>query len=41
MNSINKPMTILEDRQVSVQAKLAAAWTQGQRIIILGTMPQR
>lgn len=27
MNSINKPMTILEDRQVPVQAKLAAAWT--------------
>lgn len=27
MNSINKPMTILEDRQLPVQAKLAAAWT--------------
>jgi hypothetical protein len=27
MNSIKKPMTILEDRQVPVQAKLAAAWT--------------
>ena len=27
MNSIKKPMTILEERQVSVQAKLAAAWT--------------
>ena len=26
MNSIKKPMTILEDRQVPVQAKLAAAW---------------
>ncbi|GAB4183629.1 MAG: hypothetical protein Fur005_46250 [Roseiflexaceae bacterium] len=27
MNSINKPMTNLEDRQVPIQAKLAAAWT--------------
>jgi hypothetical protein len=27
MNSIKKPMTILEDRQVPVQVKLAAAWT--------------
>jgi hypothetical protein len=27
MNSITKPMTILEDGQVPVQAKLAAAWT--------------
>lgn len=27
MNSIKKPMTILEDGQVPVQAKLAAAWT--------------
>jgi hypothetical protein len=27
MNSIKKPMTTLEDRQVPVQAKLAAAWT--------------
>ena len=27
MNSIKKPMTVLEDRQVPVQAKLAAAWT--------------
>lgn len=27
MNSIKKPMTILEDRPVPVQAKLAAAWT--------------
>lgn len=27
MNSIKQPMTILEDRQVPVQAKLAAAWT--------------
>ena len=27
MNSIKKPMTILEDRQVPIQAKLAAAWT--------------
>jgi hypothetical protein len=27
MNSIKKPMTILEDPQVPVQAKLAAAWT--------------
>jgi len=27
MNSIKKPMTILEDQQVPVQAKLAAAWT--------------
>ena len=27
MNSITKPMTILEDRQIPVQAKLAAAWT--------------
>ena len=27
MNSIRKPMSILEDRQVPVQAKLAAAWT--------------
>jgi len=27
MNSITKPMTILENRQVPVQAKLAAAWT--------------
>src|SRR5918998_4532008 len=27
MNLIKKPMTILEDRQVPVQAKLAAAWT--------------
>ncbi|MBP1468826.1 hypothetical protein EYB53_024155 [Candidatus Chloroploca sp. M-50] len=27
MNSIKKPMTILENRQVPVQAKLAAAWT--------------
>lgn len=27
MNSIKRPMTILEDRQVPVQAKLAAAWT--------------
>jgi hypothetical protein len=27
MNSIKKSMTILEDRQVPVQAKLAAAWT--------------
>ena len=27
MNSIKKPITILEDRQVPVQAKLAAAWT--------------
>jgi hypothetical protein len=27
MNSIKKPMTILDDRQVPVQAKLAAAWT--------------
>jgi hypothetical protein len=27
MNSIKKPMTILEDRQIPVQAKLAAAWT--------------
>jgi hypothetical protein len=27
MNSIKKPMAILEDRQVPVQAKLAAAWT--------------
>ena len=26
MNSITKPMTILENRQVPVQAKLAAAW---------------
>lgn len=26
MNSIKKPMTILEDRQVPIQAKLAAAW---------------
>jgi len=26
MNSIKKPMTILEDRPVPVQAKLAAAW---------------
>jgi hypothetical protein len=27
MNSITKPMTLLENRQVPVQAKLAAAWT--------------
>jgi len=27
MNSITKPMTILENRQVPIQAKLAAAWT--------------
>lgn len=27
MNSIKEPMTILEDRQVPVQAKVAAAWT--------------
>lgn len=27
MNSSKKPMTILEDRQIPVQAKLAAAWT--------------
>ena len=27
MNSITKPMTILENRQIPVQAKLAAAWT--------------
>lgn len=27
MNSIKKPMTVMEDRQVPVQAKLAAAWT--------------
>jgi len=27
MNSIKKPMTILENRQIPVQAKLAAAWT--------------
>jgi hypothetical protein len=27
MNSLKKPMTILENRQVSVQVKLAAAWT--------------
>ena len=27
MNSIKKPITILEDRHVPVQAKLAAAWT--------------
>lgn len=27
MNAIKKPMTILEDGQVPVQAKLAAAWT--------------
>jgi hypothetical protein len=27
MNAIKKPMTILEDRQLPVQAKLAAAWT--------------
>jgi len=27
MHSITKPMTILENRQVPVQAKLAAAWT--------------
>ena len=27
MHSIKKPMTILEDRQVPVQAKLATAWT--------------
>ena len=27
MNSLKKPLTILEDRQVPVQAKLAAAWT--------------
>jgi Family of unknown function (DUF6326) len=27
MNSTKKPMTILEDRQVPVQAMLAAAWT--------------
>lgn len=27
MNSIKQPMTILDDRQVPVQAKLAAAWT--------------
>jgi len=27
MNSSTKPMTILENRQVPVQAKLAAAWT--------------
>lgn len=27
MNSIKKPMTTLEDRQIPVQAKLAAAWT--------------
>jgi hypothetical protein len=27
MNAIKKPMTILEDPQVPVQAKLAAAWT--------------
>ena len=26
MNSITKPMTILENRQVPIQAKLAAAW---------------
>jgi hypothetical protein len=27
MNSIKKPVTTLEDRQIPVQAKLAAAWT--------------
>jgi hypothetical protein len=27
MNSITKPMAILENRQVPIQAKLAAAWT--------------
>jgi hypothetical protein len=34
MNSIKKPMTILEDRQVPVQAKLAAAWTSLMFLII-------
>ena len=34
MNSIKKPMTILEDRQVPVQAKLAAAWTSFMFLVI-------
>jgi hypothetical protein len=34
MNSIKKPMTILEDRQVPVQAKLAAVWTSLMFLII-------
>src|SRR3954468_15426593 len=34
MNSIKTPMTILEDRQVPVQAKLAAAWTSLMFLII-------
>lgn len=34
MNSTKKPMTILEDRQVPVQAKLAAAWTSLMFFII-------
>ena len=34
MNSIKKPMTILEDWQVPVQAKLAAAWTSLMFLII-------
>ncbi|MBX0326103.1 hypothetical protein K2Z83_00145 [Oscillochloris sp. ZM17-4] len=34
MNSIKKPMTILEDRQIPVQAKLAAAWTSFMFLVI-------
>ena len=34
MNSIKKPMTILEDLPVPVQAKLAAAWTSLMFLII-------
>ncbi len=34
MNSIKNPMTMLEDRQVPVQAKLAAAWTSLMFLVI-------
>lgn len=34
MNSTKKPMTSLEDRQVPVQAKLAAAWTSFMFLVI-------
>lgn len=34
MNSINKPMTILEDPKIPVQAKLAAAWISLMFLVI-------
>ena len=34
MNSIKKPMTTLENRQIPVQAKIAAAWTSLMFLVI-------